>query len=175
MRPDGILRSECCAATSPSRWRRKCLRLVLTSPTISLSQRPGNGSSATLSTCAQSPSSSETSSPVVVSLGHQSDSVVSRRRKSSPSSWKLKTGSTISPPASRVNTSMLPCVRVAISQNDRRAALFFDTSATSYAGMVIAHKRTAPHEDEPSTNISSPPLRLSVPPVRKDQVSGGQD
>jgi hypothetical protein len=74
-----------------------------------------------------------------------------RRRKSSPSSWKLKMGSTVSPPASRVNTSILPCIRVAISQNDLQAALFFGTFATSYAGTVIADERTVPHEAESST------------------------
>jgi hypothetical protein len=153
----------------------KRLRPVLTSPMISLSPILGKGSRATLSTRAQSPSSNETSSPVVVSLGHQSASVVSRLRKNSPSSWKLKTGSSVSPPASMVNTSILPCARVTINQNDRRVALFFDTFATSYAGTVIAHNRITPYQDEPSTNVSSPRLRLSVPPVRKDQVSGGQD
>jgi hypothetical protein len=30
-----------------------------------------------------------------------------------------------------VNTSMLPCARVTINQNNRRVALFFDTFATS--------------------------------------------
>src|SRR5215213_5345394 len=35
--------------------------------------------------------------------------------------------------------------------------------------------RTAPHEVESSTNVSSPRLRLSVPPVHKGQVSDGQD
>src|SRR5215212_10361674 len=131
----------------------KRLRPVLTSPMISLSPRLGKGSRATLSTRAQSPSSNETSSPVVVSLGHQPASVASRRRKNSPSSWKLKTGSTVSPPASMVNTSIPSCAWVAINQNDRRAALFFDTFATSYAGTVIAHERTAPHEDESSTSL----------------------
>jgi hypothetical protein len=155
-RPDGFSRPEC-AATSPSRWRTKHLRSVLTSPTISLSQIPGNGSSATLSTRAQRPSSNETSSPVVVSLGHQSAPVASRRRKSSHSSWKLKMGSTISSQASRVSTSILPCVCAAISQNDRRAALFFGIFATSCAGTVVADERTVPHEDELSTEDSSCP------------------
>ena len=107
---------------------------------------------------------------MVVSLGHQSASVASRPRKNSLSSWKLKTGSTVSPPVSKVSTSIRPCAGVAINQNDRRAALFFDTFATSYAGTVIAHERTTPRVDD-----SPPPLCLSVPPVRKDQVSGGQD
>src|ERR671910_487254 len=153
----------------------KRLRPVLTSPMVSLSPRLGKGSRTTLSTRVQSPRSNETSSPVVVSLGHQSASIISRLRKNSPSSWKLKTGSTVSPPASMVNTSILPCDRVTISQNDRRIALFFDTFATSYAGTVIAHKRTTPYQDKPSTNVSSPRLRLSVPPVRKDQARSGQD
>src|ERR687898_2566847 len=137
----------------------KRLRPVLTSPMVSLSPRLGKGSRATLSTRAQSPSSNETSSPVVVSLGHQSASVASRPRKNSPSSWKLKTGSIVSPPVSKVSTFIRPCAGVAINQNDRRAALFFDTFATSYAGAVIAHERTAPRVDEPLVDDSSPPLR----------------
>jgi hypothetical protein len=64
-------------------------------------------------------------------------------------------GSTVSPLASMVNTSLKLCARVAISQNDLRAALFFDTFATSYARTAIAYERTAPREDESSTNDST--------------------
>jgi hypothetical protein len=39
-----------------------------------------------------------------------------------------------------VNTSLKLCAREAISQNDLRAALFFDTFATSCAGTAIAHE-----------------------------------
>jgi hypothetical protein len=53
--------------------------------------------------------------------------------------------------------------------------LFFDTFATSYAGTVIAHERTTPRVDESLVDDSPPPLCLSVPLVRKGQVSGGQD
>jgi hypothetical protein len=132
---------------------------MLTSPVISVSRRPGIGSSATFSTRAHGPSSNETSSPVVVSLGHQSAAVASRRRKSSLSSWMLKTGSTVSPPASMVNTSILPCARVTINQNVREAALVFETFATSYAGTVM-------HTNEPP-DIRTNRL-LTLHPLRSD-------
>jgi hypothetical protein len=119
---------------------------------ISLLPRPGNGSSATLSTRAQSKLSGG---------GLPWPPIRLRRLKAEEKLallLKAEVGSTVMLPASMVNTSILPCARVAINQNDRRAVLLFDTFATSYAGRVIAHERTAPRENDSSTYDSSPPL-----------------